>query len=52
MNKENLNSAEKTDILIKEVFGDEISPLKTINETNETPITLKKDEISQETEKV
>lgn len=40
MNKENLNSAEKTDNLIKEVFGDEIAPLKTIDETDEK-VTLR-----------
>ena len=40
MNKENLNSAEKTDNLIKEVFGDEVAPLKIVEEVDEK-VTLR-----------
>ena len=47
MNKENLNSAEKTDNLIKEVFGDEVAPLKMIEEVDEK-VTLRKASAEEE----
>jgi hypothetical protein len=48
MNKENLNSAEKTDNLIKEVFGDEVAPLKIVEEVDEKVTLRKAPEVEEE----